>query len=147
MRTGLLTQSTAHQLADPWVRTQFLSQDSYWSSGGGAKPIFCWWPTTSLIGPISPACDWYVRYLLVGVNPSFFNRHRRGLQLPKALPGLRLSNLNIASSEMVIWSIYRRPVAFRPLGGFRSLNLRLAMANNIQILARLSRVTRKLIKM
>jgi hypothetical protein len=30
-------------------------------------------------------------------------------------PGLRLSNLNIASSKKV-WSTYRRPMVFRPLG-------------------------------
>jgi hypothetical protein len=32
------------------------------------------------IGPISPACDQYIQYLLVGINPSVLNRHRRGLQ-------------------------------------------------------------------
>jgi hypothetical protein len=30
---GLSTQSTARWLIDPWVRTQFLSQNSQWSSG------------------------------------------------------------------------------------------------------------------
>jgi hypothetical protein len=33
-----------------------------------------------LTGPISLACNRYVQYLLVGVNPSVLNRHRRGLQ-------------------------------------------------------------------
>jgi hypothetical protein len=32
-----------------------------------------------LTGPISPACDRYVRYMLTGTNPSILNRHRRGL--------------------------------------------------------------------
>jgi hypothetical protein len=32
-----------------------------------------------LTGPITPACDRYVQYLLVGTNPSVLNRHRRGL--------------------------------------------------------------------
>jgi hypothetical protein len=32
-----------------------------------------------LTGPITPACDRYVQYLLVGTNPSDINRHRRGL--------------------------------------------------------------------
>jgi hypothetical protein len=32
-----------------------------------------------LTGPISPACDRYVWYLLTGTNPSVLNRHRRGL--------------------------------------------------------------------
>jgi hypothetical protein len=31
------------------------------------------------IGPISPACDRYVQYLLTGTNPSVYNQHRRGL--------------------------------------------------------------------
>jgi hypothetical protein len=32
-----------------------------------------------LTGPISPACDQYVQYLLTGANPSVVNRHRREL--------------------------------------------------------------------
>jgi hypothetical protein len=31
-------------------------------------------------GPISPACDRYVKYLLTGANPSVINRHRWGIQ-------------------------------------------------------------------
>jgi hypothetical protein len=34
-----------------------------------------------LTGLISPACDRYVQYLLIGANPSVLNRHRWGLQL------------------------------------------------------------------
>jgi hypothetical protein len=75
---GLLTQSTARRLTDPWVRTQLLSHNSQWSSG--KKSSFCWRMTTSLTGPISPACDRYVQYLLAGANPSVLNRHRWGLQ-------------------------------------------------------------------
>jgi hypothetical protein len=33
-----------------------------------------------LTGPISPVCDRYVLYLLMEVNPSVLNRHRRALQ-------------------------------------------------------------------
>jgi hypothetical protein len=33
-----------------------------------------------LTGPITPACDQYVQYLLMGPNPSVLNQHRRGLQ-------------------------------------------------------------------
>jgi hypothetical protein len=107
---GLLTQSTAHWPSDLWVRTRILSHNSQWSSG--EKSSFCWQPTTRLTGPISPACDQYVQYLLTGTNPSVLNRHRWGLQpwrcrlftyhsptfptswLPfplKAPPGLRVS--------------------------------------------------------
>jgi hypothetical protein len=46
----------------------------------GAKPSIYWQPATRLTGPISPACDRYVQYLLAGANPSVLNRHRRRLQ-------------------------------------------------------------------
>jgi hypothetical protein len=35
---------------------------------------------TRLTGPISPACDRYVQYLLMGANRTVLNRHRRRLQ-------------------------------------------------------------------
>jgi hypothetical protein len=35
---------------------------------------------TRFTGSISPACDWYVQYLLMGANRMILNRHRRGLQ-------------------------------------------------------------------
>jgi hypothetical protein len=38
------------------------------------------WQVTRLTGPISPACDRYVQYLLVRANPLVLNRHRQGLQ-------------------------------------------------------------------
>jgi hypothetical protein len=47
---------------------------------GGCKPSSWWWPTTRFTEPISPACDRYVQYLLMGANRTFLNRHRRGLQ-------------------------------------------------------------------
>jgi hypothetical protein len=43
------------------------------------KPSIYWWQATSLTGPISPACDRYIQYLLTGINLSVLNRHRRGL--------------------------------------------------------------------
>jgi hypothetical protein len=46
----------------------------------GEKSSSCWQPTTRLIGPISPACDRYVQYLLAGANLTVPNRHRRELQ-------------------------------------------------------------------
>jgi hypothetical protein len=75
---GLPTQSTAHRLTDPWVPTQLLSHNSQWNSG--KKSNFYWQPTTRLTWPISPTCDRYVQYLLMGANPSVLNRLRRGLQ-------------------------------------------------------------------
>jgi hypothetical protein len=74
----LLTKSTARRSSDPWVRTKFLSHNSQCDSG--EKSSFCWQPTTTLTGSISPACDRYVQYLLTGANPSVLNRHRWGLQ-------------------------------------------------------------------
>jgi hypothetical protein len=74
---GLPTQSTARQMTDPRVRTQFPSQANQWSSR--LKPSFCRWQSTRLTGHISLACDQYVQYLLTEANPSVLNRHRRGL--------------------------------------------------------------------
>jgi hypothetical protein len=61
---GLPTQSTARQLTDLWVHTLLLSQASQWSRR--RKPSSWRWPTTRFAGPISPACDWYVQYVLMG---------------------------------------------------------------------------------
>jgi hypothetical protein len=74
---GLPTQSSICRSTDPQVRTQFLSQANQWSSR--LKPSFCRWQATRLTGPISPACDRYVQYLLAEANPSVLNRHRWGL--------------------------------------------------------------------
>jgi hypothetical protein len=74
---GLPTQSTVRRLTDPQVSTQFLPEPT--NEVVGAKPTFCGWSTTRLIGPISPACDRYIQYLLMGGNPSVLNQHRRGL--------------------------------------------------------------------
>jgi hypothetical protein len=74
----LPTQSTACRLTNPWVRTQLLSQTNQWSRG--CKPSSWWWPTTRFTGPISPTCDRYVQYLLMGANRTVLNRHMRGLQ-------------------------------------------------------------------
>jgi hypothetical protein len=75
---GLLTQSTARRVTNPWVRTQLLSWTSQWSKG--RKPSSWRWPTTRFTGPISPTCDRYVQYLLMGANRIVLNQHRRGLQ-------------------------------------------------------------------
>jgi hypothetical protein len=45
----------------------------------------------------------------------------------RAPSGLRLSNLKIASSEMVMWNTYCRPMLFWPLNVYRSLYLCLAI--------------------
>jgi hypothetical protein len=75
---GLPTQSTACRLTDPRVRTRFLSWANQWSSGE-SQNIYQQ-QATRLIGPILPACDRYVQYLLTGANRMVLNRHRQGLQ-------------------------------------------------------------------
>ncbi len=75
---GLPTQSTAHRPSDPRVRTQLLSHKQPKSSGEKSTPVDKL--TTRLTGPISPACDRYVQYLLVGANRTVLNQPRWGLQ-------------------------------------------------------------------
>jgi hypothetical protein len=75
---GPSTKSPPHRPTDPRVRTQLLSRASQWSRG--CKPSSWRWPTTRFIGPISPACDQYVQYLLMGANRTVLNRHRWRLQ-------------------------------------------------------------------
>jgi hypothetical protein len=136
----LPTQSITRRLTDLWVCTQFLSQDSHWSSGG--KATLCWRQGTRLTGPyhryansIFNTCSWGPTHQSLTNTGGVYNHLR-------ALPGLRLSNLNIAwkVSEMVMWTICGQPVVFRPLNVYRSLYLCLAVANITQILARSSRV-------
>jgi hypothetical protein len=46
----------------------------------GAKPSIYQRSAIRLTGPILQACDRYIQYLLMRVNPSVLNRHRQGLQ-------------------------------------------------------------------
>jgi hypothetical protein len=65
------------RLSGPRDPPQFLSQHIHWSSA--LKPSSYWRQATRLIGLISPVCNRYVQYLLMGTNPSVLNRHRQGL--------------------------------------------------------------------
>ena len=65
------------RLSGPWDPPQFLSQHNHWISV--LKPNICRQHAIRLTGPISPACDRYVQYLLTGTNPSVLNRHMWGL--------------------------------------------------------------------
>jgi hypothetical protein len=134
----------------------------------GTKPTFYWRPTTRLTGPISLAWDRYIQYFLVGANPLVLNRHRRGLQpwkcrlsyrtpWPSQPMVLHFPPKGSARSQViqsqhkpqvkVMWNTYHRPVIFQPLGIYRSLYLRLVIANVFQILVRSSRVTWKVLIM
>jgi hypothetical protein len=61
-----------------WVASFFLPCDNPRVGERGFGPIVT--QLHQLTGPISPACDQYIQYLLTGVNPSVLNRHRRGLE-------------------------------------------------------------------
>jgi hypothetical protein len=50
----------------------------------GEKSSSCWPLTTRLTEPISPTCDRYIQYLLVGANWMVLNWHRRGYNLEGA---------------------------------------------------------------
>jgi hypothetical protein len=75
---GLPTQTTARH----WpIRGSVLSFSSKpVNEAVRVKPNIYQRSATRLTGHISPVCDWYVQYLIVGVNPPVLNRHRRGLQ-------------------------------------------------------------------
>jgi hypothetical protein len=64
------------RLSGPRVQTHILSHNSKWNSW--EKTSFCWQSATRLTGLISPECNRYIQYLLVGANPLVLNRHRRG---------------------------------------------------------------------
>jgi hypothetical protein len=71
---------TKDRLAQPssWVTSFLLPCDS----PGVGERVFGPMVTQlhQLAGPISPACDWYIQYMLTGANRTVLNRHRRGLQ-------------------------------------------------------------------
>jgi hypothetical protein len=91
------------------------------------KPNIYQQQATRLIGPISPACDRYVQYLLIGANSSVLKRHRQGLQpwgcrlstyhsltfpisclhfSPRVSPGLRLSNIPSIKPELSLANLW-----------------------------------------
>jgi hypothetical protein len=51
----------------------------HWNRGERFQPMVI--QLHQFTGPISPACDQYIQYLLTGANPSVLNRHRRGYNL------------------------------------------------------------------
>jgi hypothetical protein len=101
---------------------------------------------------ISSACDQYVQYLLVGVNPSILNQHRTGLQpwrwwlftlhsptLPTDGPFLSTYRPRSVSSLSKQWAhdskvefkgTYSWHVVFRPLDHLLRPTLRLAISND-----------------
>jgi hypothetical protein len=72
--------TTKDRLVQPssWVTSFPLPCDSPGVRERGFDPMVT--QLHQLTGPISPACDRYVQYLLVGAHRTVLNRHRRGLQ-------------------------------------------------------------------
>jgi hypothetical protein len=72
--------ATKDRLARPssWMASFLLPGDSPGVGERGFSPMVT--QLHQLTGPISPACDRYVQYLLAGVNRTVLNRHRRGIQ-------------------------------------------------------------------
>jgi hypothetical protein len=75
---GLPTQSTRHRWSIRGSVPSFSPDPA--DEPVGAKPNIYQQPVTRLTGPISPVCDRYVQYLLMGANRTVLNRHKRGLQ-------------------------------------------------------------------
>jgi hypothetical protein len=71
--------ATEDRLARPssWVTSFPLPHDSLGVGERGFGQVVT--QLHQLTGAISPACDRYIRYLLMGTNPSVLNRYRRGL--------------------------------------------------------------------
>jgi hypothetical protein len=121
----------------------------------GEKSSSCWQLTTRLTGPISPACDRYIQYLLTGANRTVLNRHRQGYNLGGAglphthslifptscphfplvvLPGLHFNQILVKRSKC--W-VFKEPMAvtwsFDHSVIYRSLHLHLAIANDLSL--------------
>jgi hypothetical protein len=112
----------------------FFSQANQWSSGE-SQNIYQQL-ATRLTGPVSPARDRYVQYLLMGANRTVLNWHKWGLQpwrcrlstyhsstFPTnyphfplvAPPGLHFNQVLTTKPKCWVWGPYGRHVVFRPL--------------------------------
>jgi hypothetical protein len=74
----VLTTEDRLALPSSWVTSFPLPHDSLGVGDRGFSQVVT--QLHQLTGPITPACDRYVQYLLTGTNPSVLNRHRWGLQ-------------------------------------------------------------------
>jgi hypothetical protein len=57
---------TIHSTTAIWSMGRYPPSLPQQPKSSGEKSSSCWQPTTRLTGPISPACDRYVQYLLAG---------------------------------------------------------------------------------
>jgi hypothetical protein len=76
--------ATEDRLAQPssWVTSFLLLHDHLGVGERGFGQVVT--HLHQLIGPITPACDRYVQYLLTGANPWVLNRYRQGYSLEGA---------------------------------------------------------------
>jgi hypothetical protein len=71
---------TIHSTTAIWSAGPYLASLPQQPKSSGEKSSSYWQPTTRLTGPISPACDRYIQYLLAGANRMVLNQYRRRLQ-------------------------------------------------------------------
>jgi hypothetical protein len=101
---GLPTQSIVRQLTDPWVRTQFLSQDNHWSIGGQSQPSVDVW----LLGLSGP----YLRHAIGTFNTcSWGSTHR---SLTDTGGGYNLRGANFL--HLTLWPSQPTVLRFPPMG-------------------------------
>jgi hypothetical protein len=77
LREALTTEDRLVQ-SSSWVTSFPLPHDSLWVGERGFSQVVS--QLHQLTEPISPACNRYIQYLLVGDNSLALNRHKRGLQ-------------------------------------------------------------------
>jgi hypothetical protein len=121
----------------------------------GEKSSSCWQLTTRLTGPISPACDRYVQYLLTGpTERSLINTsegynlesaslpHTHSLTFPTSCPHFPLMgppglHFNQVVANRPKCLVFKEPMAatwsFDHSAIYCSLHLRLAIANNLSL--------------
>jgi hypothetical protein len=101
LKEDLTTKDRLIQLSY-WAVSFFLSCDNPRVGERSFYPMVT--QLLQLTGPISPACDQYVQYLLAGVNPSVFNRHRWGYNLG----GAGFPHITLRPSQLVISTFHLR---------------------------------------
>jgi hypothetical protein len=146
--------ATKDRLARPssWVTSFLLPCDSPGVGERGFGPMVT--QLHQLIGPITPACDRYVQYLLVGANRMVLNRHRRGynlggaglphthsptfptscLRFPlKAPPDLHFNQVPAINQSLSIKKPTAATWSFDHSTIYRSLYLRLDITNDLSL--------------
>jgi hypothetical protein len=150
--------TTARRLTDLWVRTKIANeavqkrQASVNNQLLGLLGPYLWhvigtFNTCSRVPTPRSLIDTGEGYNLGGVSfPRITSWPSQPMVLhfsPKGIAWSQVIQSQHKPQVKVMWNTYRRSVVFQPLNIYQNLYLRLAMANIIQILARSSRVIRK----